>query len=590
MASPLRLRSIPDLRVLTGQWVERLIDLDDYVISRPQPEQPVLFTLRSEVRGIGLYLDTGNRLTAGASNRPMNATFTVVAHQGGETARQTVRLKRSSFMLKPFVWLPPKALAPGERWTTPGSLYDLVVPADFPRERIGFECLTPYPSGIQAAGVRPDGRVWLQAGELPSQTVGALRIIARLQEPTPTGLPAPSPTAHPQTPTPTPQPTQTPTVAPTATPALQLAIDACEAEARFALTQRLPAGANPYNLASRDINQDGRPDFLIANYGDDFATLFTSDDNAAYQQTELPGDEGVLDALFVNGLIEDGTQAVLLGGYDSEISVYQQNAEGDWRRAVHWTLPELIWLPEERLLRARLNYLAAGHFLSAGRTQLAVVLPQRLLIYGINETNAPVLLFEAPLGFDIMQLQAADLNQDGIDELIIGHQAPEGVTTLSMAGGALQLLETYPLSQGFQGNSPQALTLSEIDGDGVPDPAVITFNKTIHYRHSQKRQWFVYQEPINMVVNDLTPLALHADQPPRLLLSGWNIQAQQAALAVICPQPDGRYTRHHATPIARAFPLDQWFLLRTLPRAREPAFIMLDRSAGALLRFRLQPP
>ncbi|MDP8242465.1 MAG: VCBS repeat-containing protein [Candidatus Hinthialibacter antarcticus] len=541
---------LPDLRILLNETGTALLDLDDYARDADTPRERLTWNARPLSDGLRLSIDAANQLYVEAPRRAGSFQAQLTLSDGVSSISQDIVIKISSFRLGDFYQMPPISLSSNETYLTPYSLFDGIEPDGFPTERIAWEIIEPLADGLEHIRVLDNGRVEIIARDEPPRQPIILPIIAKLH-PTPT-LP-PSPTI---TPTSSPTPTQKPT-RPTPTPAIIAQL--CGRQLAFSKQNEIEVGAAPYEMAWADVNRDGRVDYLTANYGEANATLLLSNESNSYDAQSLPSGEGCLNVA-LDDLNDDGlTDAVLLGGYDSTLTYYQANASG-FEAPVQWSLPELIYLPEERFERARIRLITAGRFFQGGPKCLAVALSNQIIFYQ-NRDGALTPIETLTVPFFVTQLVAADLDGDGMDELLAAHADPERMIAYRFFERSAEIIVEHPLSLNFFGNDPQDILTADINRDGLPDMAGLTFNREIHTLLSPDYSPIVFEEPVSMIVNDFEAGDFDRDGELEYILAGFDVETQQSSLAIVCGEEQAVFTKIIPIPISQSFPVGQQFTI-----------------------------
>jgi hypothetical protein len=233
-----------------------------------------------------------------------------------------------------------------------------------------------------------------------------------------------------------------------------------------------PIGTDPIALTIADMNGDGIPDVVTANFADNTLSILIGRGDGTFKPAitvpvgtgpvfvaaaDMNGD-GKLDLLVNNNL--DGTLGVLL------------NKGGDAFGAM--TATSL----GPRRLRPYLQMMVVGDFKHDGKqsvitTTTSINGDSVLYLAGKGDGGfEPAGVFST--GLQTSYLATADVNGDGLPDLIAGSAANNSVRVLfGNSNGGFSPGQDYPANGITGGSTLQRLTVADFSGSGKPDIAVV---------------------------------------------------------------------------------------------------------------------
>ena len=256
------------------------------------------------------------------------------------------------------------------------------------------------------------------------------------------------------------------------------ALSASATTPTFATEQAFSTGSTPWRAITADLNGDGMPDLIVANWTDgtvsvlmNTATPGATSPSYAPQQTFAVGSgpnfvtaadvngDGLKDLIVVNS---DGTISVLInttpqGAAVASFAPEQVFAVGDLAESVTVAdingdgLPDLVVANYgDYTISVLLNGTAQGSTTAVFASQ------QTFLVLG------------GPYA-----IKAVDLNGDGMPDIVVTEYDSNAVSVLLNTTVAGSSTVSFGAQQDFPtGTLPNSLVVTDLNGDGLPDIAV----------------------------------------------------------------------------------------------------------------------
>ena len=237
----------------------------------------------------------------------------------------------------------------------------------------------------------------------------------------------------------------------------------------------LPSSGLPYRPVVGDVNGDGHTDLLVTGSGTDIVNLYFGTGSGLASGTNVSA--GIASPRFVTAADFDGDgrdEVAVSGPPSSQVAILglPNDLNDLGLRAVQPTMLVEVGLPVLRVVR--------GDFDADGRPDLAAATERGLKLllnrpggdmgavrFDVFPGGNQVLLPSAGSQFDVA---VADMNGDGLDDIIASDFTAETVTVLRAITPALQY-ESQPVSIDI-GRRPAGIAVTDLDADGDLDVAV----------------------------------------------------------------------------------------------------------------------
>jgi hypothetical protein len=236
-----------------------------------------------------------------------------------------------------------------------------------------------------------------------------------------------------------------------------------EGDGSFAATQTYTVGTHPWGLAVADFNGDDHPDIAVTLNGASKVGILLNmgDGSFTAAQTYVAGlnPEGIA-AADLNG---DGHADLVVvnhgdGVADGTVSVFMNNGGGTFAAQKTYQVG------------AGPAFVAAGDLNGDGYPDVAVTNFAENTVSVFMNNGGGTFTAQAiyPVGSGPACVAIADLNGDGRPDLAVAnHDGNTAGVLLNNGGGTFGLQQTYAAGQG-----PQGIAVADLNGDGHPDLVV----------------------------------------------------------------------------------------------------------------------
>ena len=231
------------------------------------------------------------------------------------------------------------------------------------------------------------------------------------------------------------------------------------------------AGSGPASVAVADVNGDGKPDLIVANFGGNTVGVLLGNGNGTFQaqQTFSTGAGWVPVSVAVADVNGDGKPDLIVGNVGgNSVSVLLGNGNGTFQ--VQQTFSTGTGSFPFSVAVADVNGDGKPDLIVANRSDYNV----GVLLGNGNGTFQAEQTFSTGVGSVPFSVAVADVNGDGKPDLIVVNEGNNAVAVLLGNGnGTFQAQQTFSTGAG---SNPFSVAVADVNGDGKPDLIVANHN------------------------------------------------------------------------------------------------------------------
>ena len=229
----------------------------------------------------------------------------------------------------------------------------------------------------------------------------------------------------------------------------------------FGVNATLPVGTNPVFVAAADINGDGHPDLICANAGENSLTVFTNNGNGGFGFNATLEDfygVGTPDGLVLTNIFGNSYPDLICANTNGLLVVFQNTGPGEFVFQNTYG----VGSGSEYVIAADVNGDGHPDLITADYAN------NTLTVLTNDGTGNFPNLTTYTVGTNPVCVAAADINGDGKVDLVCANYTSKSLTVLTNNGhGVFGSNATINLS-----GKPTSLALQDLNNDGKPDLVV----------------------------------------------------------------------------------------------------------------------
>lgn len=237
-------------------------------------------------------------------------------------------------------------------------------------------------------------------------------------------------------------------------------VGAATSQLNFRNSATPATGQNPINIASADLNGNGKRDLIIANSGSNTLTILLGNGDGSFTAAASPATGGYPDYLAIGDFNGDGKPDIAVTNYfDGTVTILLGNGDGTFTAA-----------PVSPSTGVPARSIVAADFNGDGKLDLAVGKDNSVaVLLGNGDGTFTAAASPSTGSGPNYSIATGDFNGDGVPDLVVSNYVGNTLTVLLGNGdGTFAAAAASPVT----GTSPETVAVGDFNGDGKADLAV----------------------------------------------------------------------------------------------------------------------
>jgi len=298
-----------------------------------------------------------------------------------------------------------------------------------------------------------------------------------------------------------------------------------------------------------------------------------------YSRVDLQGGEGTLNGWMGN--LDENVQPeiVILSAVDPRISIYKMD---DANRVLFLDSVDLALqsIPINQFPASDLRLMTAGHFKEKDHVLIVFADSKNLRFYALEQGTLNQVQ-TVPVEHQPLKILSQDLNNDGLDELIVVFTQPNLVEILTYKNGRFLTLHQTNLDEYLFGNRVLSVANSDLNRDGYQDIIFAVFDGSLVILFGGETIASMRISPnLPLVVTGITAADFDRNGIPEIVLTGLDIESESPVFAMLCGDVTLGFEQSESIFLDRTFSLSQRFVIRSqdINLDGKPDIVLLDHD------------